>query len=169
MAKTFAQFRQDLKEIKRELKRELVDPVRLESGHVAADIRRDVKATDIGKAIWGRRRRATQAGRPPLVIKRRRARISSSEGGVIGGVDVRGMAALLILGGRTLAHTIAPSQSDVLSFGPDEVVTGGVRHPGSNIRSRGPIVDRSLDRAIGRLEKRIVRTFESVARRAFRT
>ena len=169
MAKTIMQFRADLKEIKVQIKRELIDPVRLESGHVAADIRRGIKATDIGRALWGRRRKGGTSGRPPLVIKRRRARISASEGGIVGGVDVRGMAALIILGGRTSAHIIEPREASVLSFGPDEVVTGSVRHSGSLISSRGPIVDKALDRALPRLEKRIERTFESVARRALQT
>lgn len=169
MAKTIMQFRQDLKEIQSQIKRELVEPVRIESGIVSKEVRRDVKATDIGRALWGRRRRGGAAGRPPLVIKRRRARISATEGGVVGGVDIRGMAALVILGGRTSAHTIKPQRASVLSFGPDQVVSGGVRHPGSTIRSRGPIVDKALDRAIVRLEKRVVRMFESITRRALRT
>ena len=169
MPKTIGQFRQDLKEIKSALKRELVDPVRLESGHVAADVRRGIKSTDIGRALWGRRRKGSASGRPPLVIKRRRARISATEGGVVGGVDIRGMGALVILGGRTGAHVIKPQAASVLSFGPDQVITGGVRHPGSNIRSRGPIVDKAMDRAIVRLEKRIVRVLESIARKALRT
>ena len=168
MAKTIRQLRGDLKEITAQIKRELVDPVRIESGIVSKEIRRDVKATDIGNALWGRRRKGGKSGRPPLVIKRRRARISASEGGVIGGVDIRGMAALVILGGRTSAHTIRPRTASVLSFGPDQVVSGGVRHPGSSIRSRGPIVNKAMDRAIGRLEKRVAATFESVARRALR-
>ena len=170
MAKTIAQFRQDLKEIQSVIKRELVEPVRIEAGIVAKEVRRDVKATDIGRALWGRRRsgRGT-SGKPPLVIKKRRTRVSSSEGGIIGGVDIRGMAALAILGGRTSAHTIKPLAGNVLSFGSGEVVTGSVRHPGSTIRSRGPIVDKAMARALGRLEKRLARMIDSIARKALRT
>lgn len=163
--KTITEFRRDLKQMRAAIKKAFIDPIRIESGIVSKEIRRDVKATDIGRALWGRRRSGGSAGKPALSIKKRRTRISSTEGGIVGGVNVRGMAAMIILGGRTSAHTIKPNTGRLLSLGTNQVVTGGVRHPGSTIHSRGAIVDQSLGRAVKRLEKRLARTIDSVARR----
>lgn len=168
--KTVSGFRQRIKLLTKEINRVALPSVRSFIAEVRKGARKDLRRTALGKALWTKRGRTSrrQGTRPPLVLKTIRARLSRTEGAWIGGIRLKGFAALIETGGRTAPHTIRARSAPALVFRVDGTLirTQSVRHPGSSIRRRpfiqkrmrGSIqqVQRVMSRNMNRLFKRVV-------------
>lgn len=129
--------------------------IRAGIAEVRKGARKDLINTELGRALWtrGGRRRRSQGTKPPLVLKTIRARLSRSEGAWVGGIRIKGFAALIEQGGKTDAHIIRARAANKLVFtaGGKLVAVRAVRHPGSIIRKR-PFVEKRLRSIIPVLE-----------------
>jgi len=165
VAKSLAQFRQDLKILRKDLERVALPTIRGFTAEVRKQARKDYKSHPLGRALWGRSRE-NRATNPPLVLKTIPARLSGTEGGYIGGLAVKGIAALIETGG-----TISPHRIHGTPFLYFEGSDGGlvrartVRHPGAKVRQLSsvqsglvrvrPIVERIMRHNLEKLFERV--------------
>lgn len=167
MAMSVLQFRGAIREIRREIDRVALPTVRHFIGEVRKETRTKLRATSLGKALWGgRKTRGTASSRPPLVLKTIRAALSRSEGGFIGGVKITGLAANIALGKPTEPHSVRARSSGFLVFrtqSGDVIRTRSVRHPGSKVRQH-PIPQAAVRRVRPKIEfvmkKQLERLFQ---------
>lgn len=168
VAKSISQFRRDIRILRKEIEKVALPAMRGFQAEVRKRARKGYKSTALGRALWGRGRTSNRSSsRPPLVLKTIRARLSGTQGGFIGGVSIRGIAALIETGGRIERHTI--HGRPFLYFNPKGggslVRARTVRHPGAQVRKLPavqsgmvrirPIVERIMRHNLERLFKRV--------------
>lgn len=134
MAKSLAEFRKDLKILRKELEKVALPTIRGFTAEVRKQARKDYKRHALGRALWTRPR-ANRSSNPPLVLKTIPARLSATHGGYIGGLAVRGIAALIETGGTIESHIIRGNPFLYFQAGEGKLVRArAVRHPGAKVQ-----------------------------------
>ena len=93
-------------------------------------------------------------------------RIRQEGNAIIGGVEVKGIAALIEMGGRTLPHPIKPKLGTMLALKLPQgrVFARAVNHPGSRIPAQ-PSLRPALNAAMPRLATEIDEALAAAARK----
>lgn len=164
MAKSIEQFRKDIKILRKDIEKVAIPTIRGFTAEVRKRARKDYRSRSLGRALWGRGRKKT-ATHPPLVLKTIPARLSASSGGFIGGLRVKGIAALIETGGSIERHRIKGNPFLYFESKGKLVRARVVRHPGAKVKqiasvqgglSRvSPIVERIMRHNLEKLFERV--------------
>lgn len=149
---TVPEFRERVRGMSKALNKVGLPIVRRYTSLVRKEARTGYRGTSIGKKLWGRGKRT---GSPTLSLKTIRAVLSRTERAWVGGIKVKGMAAIMEQGGKTAPHIIRPRVSAYLYFPSRSgglIKASSVRHPGSQIR-RYPVIQRAQKRTISEVRK----------------
>jgi len=153
---TIPEFRERVRGMSKLLDKVGLPIVRQYTALIRKEARTGYRGTSIGKKLWGRGRRT---GSPTLSLKTIRAALSRSERAWVGGIKIKGMAAIMEQGGSTAPHIIRPRTAAYLYFpspGGGLIRASSVRHPGSRIR-RYPVIERAQKRTLPEVKKAMER------------
>jgi len=140
--------------------REQINAIRRAMTFARSIVIKRVRSTGVGRALWGRKGSGAR-----LMVPRQR--VTRSGGVIHGGLLLRGLAAMIDAGGRTLPHEIKPKKARVLA----NTVSGffsatAVRHPGSRIAAEAfseaamrealPRITEEIDKGLQRLADRVI-------------
>lgn len=168
MAQTIAQFRKGLKSWQREIRKETLRPMRSYLRDVRKRARKQYKNTELGRALWRRRRKGGNS--PPLVVDLggRKARLtprySTSQKAWIGGTRVAGIAQRIETGQRIQSHRIRARSGPFLFF---QVPGGGfakkrsVQHPGAPVQ-RKKVILRETARGFNKFSRQMTNLLEGL-------
>lgn len=129
------------------------------------EVRAEIKRTSIGKALWGRGRK--KKGGMSLSMKAIPFRFSQTNDAFIIGSKLKGVASMLVEGGRIKSHAIEPAKASVLAFtsgGADAFATR-VDHPGMSIPGNRRLVEKPLDRFADRTGSAMARLIDKTAKK----
>jgi hypothetical protein len=112
----------------------LLKAARVAVGAARAEAIKGFRATGIGRKLWGARGKG--AGAALMVAYKPRPRWSKSQQKVVGGLETKGIPALIEHGGRTKPHAIRPKLAGALAGSLFHPVSGSINHPGSNVPKR---------------------------------
>lgn len=119
----------------------------------------EFRSNGIGQAIFGKRLSAKAL---KTIIARERVRKQGETYSV--GIHVKGIAALVAQGGRTIRHSIGSAGKALSNPAAGFFVRGPVNHPGSQMK-RDDFTGRALSKTSGAFKTEIAKGMDRVAQR----
>ena len=169
MATTIDEFRKRLGILAStgQIDKAMKPPMRLALRLAKKEIRRSLKATPLGAALW-KGSKASRSGKPRLSVGK--STVARGSSGLEAKFSLKGVAAMIDKGGKIDSHKIRPRGATELAFPGSGSFSGNVvrvrevNHPGAIVR-RENIVAPILRRGVRDLERDSAKALDGLTRR----